>query len=167
MNNILIVAAGIVVAGAVLGVLVVMIAALVSGGNLVYVGPRWSEMRLSLGRLVATLVIIALIAIVGTCAWLELVPRQVTITVAETQSSWLWGSKGARPYLNGDIPNWVKDSDGNWYENAVNFKRLNFTVSDSQLTVGQTATVEIYGVNVPWLGEYPQIGRVLTTSNPQ
>ena len=94
--------------------------------------------------------------------YVELVPREVTITIQQKKWSILDASEGSSPMLSG-ANNWIQDSNGIWYENNVNFGRLKWSAAaiDQALEVGGMYRVKIKGLNVPFMRQFPLIVEVV------
>jgi len=108
---------------------------------------------------VVMVVLVALLIPLGMFLYWEWVPRTTTITVQETKWSMWMTSKGSLPLVQ-EADNWVKDTQGTWYENSVNFKRWNYQVDNFQ--PGTTYTMKVYGINNPSLGFYPMISEIVS-----
>ncbi len=98
----------------------------------------------------------------GYAGYVELVPREVTITIQQKKWSMLDASEGSSPLLSG-VNNWIQDTDGIWYENNINFGRFKWSASaiDQALEPGGTYRVKIKGLNVPFMRQFPLIVEVV------
>ncbi len=94
--------------------------------------------------------------------YVELVPREVTITIQQKKWSMLDASAGSSPLLSG-VNNWIQDTDGVWYENNINFNRFKGSASaiDKALELGGTYRVKIKGLNIPFMRYFPLIIEVI------